>query len=189
MYLYQPCLLTMALYAWAFDTHKGKGHWLRLLLPLVFLSISEWELTYTRLWLYPAALLMPVLFLRREPQMVAWGEVLTAAFFGGLLCWKIGDFWPLFPALTMLRVALMLVTVCLLCRNREDRLLACTLSGLFCELFFCLSEYMFFSFCVIRLGSREALSLSTTVICTGLLLEQVRLCFSARQNHTVSIGN
>ena len=179
----------MALYAWAFDTHKGKGHWLRLLLPLVFLSISEWELTYTRLWLYPAALLMPVLFLWRKPQMVAWTEVLTAALFGGLLYWKIGELWPLFPALMHLSVTLILVPVCLLCRNREDRLLACALSGLFYELFFCLREYMLFSFCVIRLGSREALSLSTAAICADLFLEQVRLCLPARRNHTVSIGN
>ncbi len=189
MYLYQPCLLTMALYAWAFDTAEQKGHYYRLLLPLVVLAVSEWELTYTHLWLYPAALLLPVLFLWRKPQTIAWDEVLTAALFGGLLCWKIGELWPLLPALMHLSVALILVPVCLLCRNRKDRLLACALSGLFYELFFCLREYMLFSFCVIRFGSRQALSLSTAAICADLLLEQVRLCLLARRNHTVSIGN
>lgn len=189
MYLYQPCLLTMTLYAWAFDTDKGKGHWLRLLFPLVVLAVSEWELTYTCLWLYPAALLLPVLFLWRKPKMVAWAEVLTAALFGGLLCWKIGDLWPLLPALMLLSVALMLAPIYLLCRSREDRLLAFAFGGLVYELFFCLREYMLFSFCVIRLGSREALSLGTAAVCASLLLEQVRLYLPVRRNHTVSIGN
>ena len=84
MYLYQPCLLTMALYAWAFDTTERKDHYYRLLLPLVVLAVSEWELTYTRLWLYPAALLLPVLFLWRKSHTIAWDEVLTVALFGGL---------------------------------------------------------------------------------------------------------
>ena len=78
MYLYQPCLLTLSLYAWAFDERKGH-RWLRILFPLVILAVSGWDLSFSRLRIYPAALLLIGPFLLRKPSAVAWEEVLTAA--------------------------------------------------------------------------------------------------------------
>ena len=146
MYLYQPCLLTLTLYAWAFDRSKGKGRLLRIAAPLLLLLASEWELSFSRIYLYPAALLFPAVFLFDAKRSVAWAEVLTAALLSGLTSWKAADAWPLLPGGIFLCAVLLLIPIMLLCRGKEDRLLACSLSGLLYELFFCLKEYMLFSF-------------------------------------------
>ena len=174
MYLYQPCLLALALYAWAFD----RGHGLRMLIPLLILAISGWELTFERIWLFPAAWLLPLMYLFHT---AVWAEVLTASIAGGLVCWKMADTWPLLPGLTPLCALMLLILVVLLCRKREDRLLACAVSGMFFELFFCLREYMLFSFCTVRLGSREGLSLGSAALCLYCVLEQVFLAIQARK--------
>ncbi len=164
MYLYQPCLLTLSLYAWACDRRR-----LRIWFVLLVLAISGWEMTHTRIWLYPAALLLPLVFVFHRP---VWSEVLTAAVLGGLVSWKAADIWPLSPLLMPL-CSLLIMTSGFLCRSREDRLLAFCLCGLFYEMFFCLREYVLFSFCVIRLGSRSSLCLSTAVLCIYLILEEM----------------
>ncbi len=186
MYLYQPCLLTMALYAWAFDRTKTKRRRLFVLLPLAILAVSEWELVYARVWLYPSALLLPLLFLWGRVRIVNWAEVLTASLLGGLVCWKTADTWPLFTGLTLVCAILLLIPVMFLCRDREDRLLACCLGSLFFELFFCLREYLLFSFCVIRLYSRDALSLGTAAICLYFLLEQAHDSVLVKLRHALS---
>ena len=134
MYLFQPCLLTIALYAWAFDGSHGKGRWLRVLAPVVVLCISEWELSFTHVYVYPAALLLSAIFLLGDRGAIAWAEVLIGALLGGLLCWKVTDACPLMPVLPLLCAALLLVPIVPLCRKREYRLLACCLGGLFFEL-------------------------------------------------------
>ena len=188
MYLYQPCLLTMVLYQWAFDQSGTKTRWLRIAFLLAILAASEWELACTQVWFYPAALLLPLLSLLGRSCPVAWAEVSTAALFGGLLSWKAADLWPLLPGLKMLCAALLLVPVVLLCRDREDRFLACALGSLLFESFFCLREYMLFSFCVIRLGSRDGLSLGTAAVCLYSGLEQVGLAVHSKKKHTLSVG-
>ena len=75
------------------------------------------------------------------------------------------------------------------CRDRDDRFLACAIGSLLFELFFCLREYMLFSFCVVRLGSREALSLSTSSICLYTVLEELFGAVHACRKHAIPIGN
>ena len=161
----------MALYAWGFVRTDGKGRRLRVLGPLCILALSEWELAYTQICLYPTALLLPLIYLLGRVRSVAWTEVLTAAILGGLICWKVEDAWPLMPGLTLLTSATLLIPVMILCRQRADRLLACAVGSLFFELFACLREYMLFSFCVVRLGSRASLSLAAAALCLYALGE------------------
>ena len=189
MYLYQPCLLAMALYHWAFDESKGKQHASHLLFPLVILVLSELELTFQDVWVYPASLLLPMGFLFDSRGSVCWEETLTASLIGGLLCWKAADHLPLFPGIILLGGALLLLSVMLLCRKEKDRLSACAIGSLFFELFFCLKEYMLFSYCVLRLGSRDALSLGTVALCLYGLTERIRCFARARRKHAISISN
>ena len=179
MYLYQPCLLSMALYEWAFCGSHMKYRWIWLLLPPAILAVSELELTGMSICVYPAGLLFPLLFLLDGMCAGGPADVLAASILGGMLCWKAADAWPLFPLIQAVCAVLLLGTATLLCRDRAKRSLACALGGLFFELFFCLREYTLFSFCVIRLGSRESLSLGAASVCMYRLLEQVR--FALRQ--------
>lgn len=188
MYLYQPCLLAMALYHWAFDERKGEQHVFRLLFPLVILSLSELEVTFQNVRVYPAVLLL-IVYLIRNPLLIRWEETLTASLIGGLLCWKAADLWPLFPGIIPLCGALLLLPIMLLCREGKDGLLSCVLGSLFFELFFCLKEYMLFSYCVLRLGSRDALSLGTVALCLYVLTERIRCFARARRKHAISISN
>lgn len=174
MYLYQPCLLTLSLYAWAFDEQTGWRRWLSILFPLIILLLSEWELAYATITIYPAALLLPIVFVIRKAQRAALAETLCACILGGLVSWMSADAWPLLPGLTILCAALLLSPVLLLCRNREDRRLACAFGGLVFELFFCLKEYLLFSYAVVRLGSREGLSVTAAGLCFLCLLERVQ---------------
>ena len=189
MYLYQPCLLTLTLYAWAFDRSKGKGRILRIAAPLLLLLASEWELSFSRIYLYPAALLFPAVFLFDVKRSIVWAEVLTAALLAGLISWKASDAWPLLPGRIFLCAVLLLIPIMLLCRGKEDRLLACSLAGLLYELFFCLKEYMLFSFCIMRLGSRESLSLSTAALCLYGLVEQTILAVRRGKSIAVPTAN
>ena len=189
MYLYQPCLLTMALFHWAFDETKGKQHVFLFLFPLTILVLSELELPFQDFRIYPSALLLPIGLLIDSRGSVCWEETLTASLIGGLLCWKAADLWPLFPGIIPLCGALMLVPVMLLCREGRDRLLACALGSLLFELFFCLKEHMLFSYCFIRLGSRDSLSLGAVALCLYGLMEQIMLFACTRRNHAVSISN
>ena len=157
-----------------------------MLFPLIVLALSEWELNYGWARIYPAALLLPLpLHFRKS----SWAEVMIASILGGLLCWKTSDAWPLFGGSTALQATLLIALAVLLCRGRKDRLLACAMGSLFFELFFCLREHMLFSYCVIRLGSRDALSLSTASICLYAVLEQVRFTAFVREKQGVHIGN
>ncbi|MBQ6866931.1 MAG: hypothetical protein IJO15_08845 [Clostridia bacterium] len=72
-----------------------------ILFSLLSLALSEVEIGGTYLSLYPAALLLPVPFLLSIDKE-AWPEVLAAAFFGGMLCWKAADAWPLLPGVMLL---------------------------------------------------------------------------------------
>ncbi len=168
MYLYQPCLLSLALLSWAMDGPGSKVHRRMVLFSLLSLSLSEVEAGGTYLSLYPAALLLPVPFLL-SMNKEAWPEVLAAAFFGGMLCWKAADAWPLLPGVMLLCGMLLPMPACLLCRGEAETLLSICLGSLCFELFFCLREYVLFSFCVVRLGSREELSLGAL----SLLLYQL----------------
>ncbi len=188
MYLYQPCLLAMALYHWAFDERKGKQHASHLLFSLVILVLSELEVTFQNVRVYPAVLLL-IVYLIRKPLLIRWEETLTASLIGGLLCWKAADLWPLFPGIIPLCGALLLLPVMLLCREEKDRLLSCALGSLFFELFFCLKEYLLFSYCVVRLGSRDALNLGTVALCLYVLTERIRCFARARRKHAISISN
>lgn len=179
----------MALYAWGFDGKRGAGRWLRALAPLVILAISEWELTFDPVSLYPAALLLPLLCLPGRVRTVPWAEALTASFLGGLVCWKAADAWPLLPGLGLLCAVLLLIPILPLCRSREDRLLACALSGLLFELFFCLREYMLFSYCLIRLGSRDSLSLSAASVCLYILLDEALAMLRRGRKSALPMGN
>ena len=147
MYLYQPCLLALALYFWAFDGADRRTPWLRVLFPLLLLALSELGSTFTYMSFYPAALLLPLPFAAGRARGVAWAEVLAAGLLGAILSWKAADAWPLFDGLVPLCAALLLIPVAVLCRDREDRWLACALGGLFFELLFCLREYTLFSSC------------------------------------------
>ena len=189
MYLYQPCLLTVALHAWAFTKRAGRARWLSILFPLGILGISEWELTFTGMFLYPSALLLPALFLLDRRSSVVWLETLTAALLGGFLCWRAADAWPLLPGLSILCGALLLTPIMLICHNRDDRRLASALGGLAFELFFCLKEYMLFSFCVVRLGSRQSLDVCTAALCMCAAFEAVHLAVSSGRKRAETAGN
>ncbi len=179
----------MALYAWAFEPANGTPRWCRILFPVTVLTVSEWELTFRQIGLYPAALLLPILFLLNRFRAVAWPDVLTGALLGGLLSWKAADLWPLFSGSALLCAILVLVPAILLCGNRDDRLLACVLGSLAFELFFCLREYMLFSFCVVRLGSRDALDLSTAALCLYVVLDTLLHALHLKGKSIVSVGN
>ena len=189
MYLYQPCLLTLSLYAWAYDTSEHRRRWLRVLFPLAVLAVSEIELIFPSCSVYPASLLWATCFLMRDPRTVEWAETLTAALTGGLVCWKAADLWPLFSGIIPLCAGFLLVPIALLCRSREDRLLACGLGGLVFELIFCLKEHILFSFCVLRLGSRDGLSLAAGTACLYCLLEQVQRIVRVKKYHTIYTSN
>ena len=163
----------MALYAWAFEINNKRNNWLRVLFPLAILAVSGWELSFMRVRLYPAAVLMPVISFRWNTRSVAWAEVMTASLVGGLVCWKAADAWPLIPGITSSCAMLLLASVVVICRERRDRLLAAVLGSLFYELFFCLKEYMLFSFCIIRIGSAQSLDLCSTTVCLCLVLETI----------------
>lgn len=188
MYLYQPCLLSMVLSAWAFDLSPKKWHMLMIWLPLLILAISEIEVSCARISLYPSALLLPVFSFTRI-RHADWAGISAAALLGGFLCWKIVDLWPLLSVRLLISASIMSFTVWILCRSKEDRNLACAMGGVFFELFFCLREYTLFSFCVIRLGSRDALSLVTASLCLRFLVNQLRLVLFSKRKHAVSIGN
>ena len=189
MYLYQPCLLALSLHTWAFDTADRTKRWLMILLPLMLLAVSERELVYPRIIVYPSAMLLPVCFLLRRIQTVSWAEVLTASLTGGFLCWKAADRWPLFPVIIPVCAALMLIPIMVLCGSREDRLLACALGSLIFELFLCLKEYVLFSFCVVRLGSRDALSLGTAALCLHGMVEPFFHFLVSKKKHALSVSN
>ena len=189
MYLYQPALLSLVLYDWAFDRSGRRSRWFRSLFFLLVLIVSPRELDFERVWLYPAALLLPFAWILHRVRIVAWAEVFTASLLGGLVGWKAADLWPLFSGIELLCSALLLIPVMLLCRNKEDRCLSCALGGLFFELFFCLREYILFSFCVIRVGSRASLSLSTAALCLSAVLEQRHGRILPRRKRAISIGN
>ena len=110
---------------------------------------------------------------------------MAASIMGGLLCWKVADTWPLFYGSILVCGAMLLIPICFMCRNREDRLLACAVGGLVFELFFCLREYVLFSYCEIRMGSREGLNLSTVTICLYDLLKQTYLRFISKNKITL----
>ena len=78
------------------------------LFPLFLLLVSEAEWTGAYLQLYPAALLLPGLFLERKRKQIDWPGVLSAAILSGLLGWKLRDAFPLSPLVTPLGVLLML---------------------------------------------------------------------------------
>ena len=186
MYLYQPCLLILALHIWAFEPYNGRGGWLRPFIPVALLMISEVELSFTYLSLYPAAMLLPLPLIHLRSRSSAWAEVLTASLLGGFLCWKMMDAWPLVPGVNLLSSTLLLIPTALLCRSREDRPLACALGGLIFELFFCLREYTLFSFCVIRLGSRQSLALTSTALCLLTFLDPLGRSVMQRVKRTFS---
>ena len=189
MYLYQPCLLSMSLFAWAFEETSGRARWLVILTPLCILALSEAELIFERIRLYPAALLLPLPFVWKRLRSAAWGRVCMAALLGGLLSWKAADVWPLFSGIRPLCAGLLLIPAFLLCREREDRLLACALGSLAYELCFCMREYMLFAFCVLRLGSRDALSLGTAGACVLLIFRPAFFHRFIRKNNVLPIGN
>ena len=187
MYLYQPCLLTLSLYGWAFGNHYGIKRLYHILFPLVIFCVSEWELTYTHIGLYPASLVLLGLLPLRRIRSVVWIEVFAASLLGGFLCWKIVDAWPLLPGLQLFCALLASIPAITLCRSREDRVLACVLGSLCFELFFCLREYILFSFCVMRLGSREALCVGAASICMSNLFEQMTFYLYNEKKRPISV--
>ena len=189
MYLYQPCLLAMALHIWACENVNGKQHILRGLFPLAILAVSEIELSFHDVQIYPAALLLPLYFLLRSHRSIVWEEVLTAVLLGGFVCWRISDAWPLFEGIIPLCGLLFLIPVKLFCRDRENRFFACALISLVYEWFFCLKEYMLFSYCVIRIGSRDSLSLGAASICIYGLSEQIWKYACTKRKQAISISN
>ena len=177
----------MALYGWAFREAEGNRRGRNIVLPLVVLLASGWEVSFSAIRLYPASLLLPLSYLMGKGRSVPWAEVLVSSLLGGLVCWKVADAWPLLPGSAALCAILLLCPIAALCRCREDRLLALTLGSLFFELFFCLREYMLFSFCVLRLGSRDSLTLGALAICFYFIFELTRLLLLSKGKGAISI--
>ena len=175
LYLYQPCLLSLSLFSCAFFEPKTEKPAAKSLWYLGILAVSELELTFSNVKLYPAALLLSLLLGIGRARRIAWSEVLTASVLSGLICWKVSDVCPLFPSLTLLCALMLMIPILLICREREDRFLGCAIGGLFYELFFCLREYLLFSFCVIRLGSRDGLSITAAAHLMYIMLDEL-LC-------------
>ncbi len=179
----------MALFAWAGGNGGKKQIIQRILFPLAILSVSEIELSYQNIRVYPAALLLSIGYLIRSHHSIAWEEVTTAALIGAFICWKTADAWPLLPGILLLCGALLLVPIALLCHDREERFFAIALGTLFYEWFFCLKEYMLFSFCVVRIGSKDSLSLGTAAMCLYGLIEPIWQFAFAGRKHAISISN
>ena len=188
MYLYQPCLLTLALHAWAYDENRIQRR-LRILFSLSILILSGLELTGARVYVYPGALLLPALFSFDRLRSASWAEVLTSSLLGGLLSWKAAYVWPLLPGSKLLCSVLLLIPAAFLIKKQEDRLLACSLGSLIFELLFCLKEYTLFSFCVIRLGSRDALSLGSMAACILTFAAEACRRLFPKEKRVVSMGN
>ena len=179
----------MALYAWGFEAPGRRSRYLLMAIPVLVLVVSGWELSFPRLEVYPAVLLLPFAYCLGRARSVSWAEVLAAAIIGGLICWKIGDRWPLFCGTSTLCAASLLIPSVGFCKDREDRFLACAMGSLLSELFFCLREYMLFSFCVVRLGSREALSLGASSACLYMVTEELFGAVRSCRKPVIPIGN
>ena len=137
--------------------------------------------------MYPAAVLLTVMLFTGRVRTVNWLEMLVSSLVGGLLSWKVADVWPLLPGLILVCAMMMLIPPLILCRHREDRLPVFALGSSFFELFFCIREYMLFSFCMIRLGSRQSLDLCTSSIVLYTVVEKVCLAIREKKKHAAAI--
>lgn len=167
MYFYQPAFITLV----AFLTAGGELYPISLkrrryfvtlfLLTLVISAIGKVE--GEEITIFPAALVLLVgsfLTLRRH-----WERVLLSGLFGGVAAWKIADLFPLLFEPALLSGLVLSLFVLLYCKTMEERFCACALGGIAYELSFCLQEYFLFSYCRLRLGSFNGLSISTAGLC------------------------
>lgn len=132
------------------------------LLTLVVSAIGEVE--GEEITIFPAALVL------LAGSLVAmgkhWERVLLSGLFGGVAAWKIADlFLPFFEPALLSGLALSLFVI-LYCKSMEERFCACALGGIAYELSFCLQEYFLFSFCHLRFGSLDGLSVSAMSLLT-----------------------
>lgn len=168
MYFYQPALITLVAFLIAGGelysiSLKRRRYFVTLfLLTLVASAIGKVEGEGSTI--FPAALvLLAGSFLTLRSH---WERVLLAGLFGGVAAWKLADLLPLFFEPALLSGLALSLFVLLYCKRIEERFCACALGGIAYELSFCLQEYFLFSYCHLRLGSLEGLSVSAMSLLT-----------------------
>lgn len=168
MYFYQPALITLVAFLIAGGelysiSLKRRRYFVTLfLLTLVASAIGKVEGEGSTI--FPAALvLLAGSFLTLRSH---WERVLLAGLFGGVAAWKLADLLPLFFEPALLSGLALSLFVLLYCRSMVERFCACALGGIAYELSFCLQEYFLFSYCHLRLGSLEGLSVSAMSLLT-----------------------
>lgn len=171
MYFYQPALITLVAFLIAGGelysiSLKRRRYFVTLfLLTLVVSAVGKVEGEGSTI--FPAALVLlagSFLTLRRH-----WERVLLAGLFGGVAAWKLADLLPLFFEPALLSGLGLSLFVLLYCRSIEERFSACALGGIAYELSYCLQEYFLFSYCRLRLGSFNGLSISTVGLCVAIM--------------------
>lgn len=168
MYFYQPALMTLVAFLIAGgELHsispKQRRYFATLfLLTLIVSAIGKVKGEGSTI--FPAALvLLAGSFLTLRGH---WERVLLSGLFGGVAAWKLADLLPLFFEPALLSGLALSLFVLLYCKRIEERFCACALGGIAYELSFCLQEYFLFSYCHLRLGSLEGLSVSAMSLLT-----------------------
>ncbi|MBQ7277987.1 MAG: hypothetical protein IJR17_02115 [Clostridia bacterium] len=169
MYLYQPCLIALALYLWA----EGDSRRERLggLLPLGVLIISDPSVALGPIILYPAGLLSILLAFLKKPRHLSLSVI--GAVLGGMICWKVADRFPLMPGLLWLCGGV-LAACCFLCPEPVSKLQCAALGSLLFEVMFCLREYMLFGYCQLRLSSKDSLSAFAASVCLLIVVNGLK---------------
>lgn len=165
MFFYQPALFAgivfMAAGLLPFSKKKRLYYGALFLLTLM---LSFWgELKWENVTLFPAALLLMIG--TAIPVKGHWERVLLSGLFGGVAAWKLTDWVPLFFEPALPGGLALILFVWLYCKGAEERFCACALGGITYELSFCLQEYFLFSYCRVRLGSPNGVSISAMGLC------------------------
>lgn len=167
LYFFQPALLVLILFSLIvpdllpLSKRSCVYYGVLFLLVLCFSAIGEWAMENATL--FPAALLLLIGTMAKVRSH--WERILLSSLFGGIAAWKIADLFPLFFEPALLSGLALTVFVMLYCRGMEERFCACALGGLAYEFSFCLQEYFLFTYCKIRFGSLDGLSISAMSLC------------------------
>lgn len=171
MYFYQPALITLAAFLTAggelYSIFPKRRRYFATLFLLTLVMSAIGKVEGEEITIFPAALVLLVgsfLTLRRH-----WERVLLSGLFGGVAAWKLADLFPLLFEPALLSGLALGLFVLLYCKTAEECFCACALGGIAYELSFCLQEYFLFSYCRLRLGSFNGLSISTVGLCVAIM--------------------
>lgn len=168
MYFYQPALITLATFLTAggdlYLVSRNRRRYFTALFLLTLVVSAIGEVEREGITIFPAALLLLVGSLFAVEKH--WERVLLSGLFGGVAAWKIADLFLSFFEPALLSGLGLSLFVILYCKSVEERFCACALGGIAYELSFCLQEYFLFSYCRLRFGSLDGLSVSAMSLLT-----------------------